>query len=148
MNPRQAFTFAFFGGRYDPNLPLAKPKWRWWEHGNCVDVPVEERSRIFFPVKQHQILEEVYAEAHEYCKDCPVKVQCRDSAIDEEGRRAYGYRGDMDHKARRRLYYDRKHKGLINPTYRPDDGVVVRSKKLRKQIIANEAKKNSEKREQ
>lgn len=107
----------------DNDLPLAKPKDRWWERGNCKDVPLEDRDAIFFPAKKHQVLKDAYKQAHELCKYCPVKKKCLESAIDEEGRRAYGYRGDMDHQARRRLFYDRKHKGLITKNQRAHDGL-------------------------
>jgi hypothetical protein len=130
---RHALPISFFGRHHghDSSLPSSKPKRRWWERANCKDVPIEDRERIFFPSKKHQILEEVYAEAHELCRRCPVKKECLDSAIEEEGRRAYGYRGDKDHNARRQLFYDRKHKGRISENHKVDDGLYVTRKKNR-----------------
>lgn len=108
--------------RLSQHSPLPKPKNRWWEKANCKSVPVERRDEIFFPKPKYfpsggkfvagntkETLEQAYAEARTYCKSCPVKKDCLESALLEEGPDAEGMRGDKDHTQRRRLYFERKH---------------------------------------
>ena len=104
--------FSRINTSYDEDLPLPRPQKRWWKKAECRHVAIEDRDPIFFPKVHAENFDTAYDEGKRFCKRCPVRKDCLEAALIEEGPRAEGLRGGLDHIQRRELWFDRRHKDL------------------------------------
>lgn len=66
----------------------------WREHAACVDTP----SVLWFDAQHEQ-------EAKQVCKDCPVRIQCLDNALEHNDQ---GIRGGLNDDERRSVFVHRR----------------------------------------
>lgn len=72
----------------------------WMQNGNCRG----QRPEIFVPTKDKDDKPTKYTEAHECCVDCPVKIECRDYAVETN---QLGFWGDTTESDRRKIRRNR-----------------------------------------
>lgn len=85
-NPkRTAVPLSIFGRinrEYDVDEALPKPRPAWWRQARCRTLPVTQRDVVFFPSPGGL---DIYSSAKIYCNACPVKQDCLDASVREEG---------------------------------------------------------------
>lgn len=91
----------------DDGFPLPSPRWQY--EALCRTIPANSIAPVFFPVKGFG--PDKYTQAQQICRQCPVKADCLEAAIREEGREPHGMRGGLSPQRRHELWKDRqKHK--------------------------------------
>ena len=56
---------------------MDSPYWDWRTKGSCAGLSTKELDKLFFPESGRSIIK-----AKEFCKDCPVLVNCLQFALD------------------------------------------------------------------